>query len=357
MRRHRRGIEQFSMSFLDAMSCGLGAVILIFMIINHASEVRAVGNNKEVAQNLSLIEEEVLQKRSALAAMASALQETEAQLEAARREAASLEKIIDQEDDSDQEVRTREKNIQALKEELKSIEKQVNTLREKQGDGDATRSFAGEGRRQYLTGLKVDGKHVLILLDSSASMLGDTILDVIRRRNMSDARKQASAKWQRAVNTVDWLTTQVPAASQFQIYSFNTSVKAALPGTEGKWLGTDKGRRLTDAVQNLRKIVPANGTSLEMAFQAVAALQPAPDAVFLITDGLPTQDVSASQTGGVSGRERIRLFGTAVSRLPKSVPVNVILLPMEGDPLAASSFWQLARSSGGVFMSPSEDWP
>ncbi|MFT5576360.1 MAG: hypothetical protein ACI89D_001884 [Bermanella sp.] len=345
------------MSFLDAMSCGLGAVILIFMIINHASEVRAVGSHRDVAQNLSLLEQEVLQKRSALTALASALQETKLQLEAARREAASLEDVIDQEDDSDQEVRTREKNIQALKEELKSIEKQVNTFREKQGDGDATRSFVGEGRRQYLTGLKVDGKHVLILVDASASMLADTILDVIRRRNMSEVRKSASAKWQRAVNTVDWLTTQVPSDSQFQLYSFNTSIKAALPGTEGKWLGTDKGRRLTDAVQNLRKIVPANGTSLELAFQAVAALQPAPDAVFLITDGLPTQDVSGSQTGGVSGRERIRLFGTAVSRLPKSVPVNVILFPMEGDPLAASSFWQLARSTGGVFMSPSEDWP
>lgn len=357
MRRKRRGIEQFSMSFLDAMSCGLGAVILIFMIINHASEVRAVGSHKEVAHNLSLLEEEVLQKRSALNALASALQETQAQLEAARREAASLEEVIDQEDDSDQEVRTREQNIQALKEELKAIEKQVNTLREKQGDGDATRAFAGEGRRQYLTGLKVDGERVLILVDASASMLGDTILDVIRRRNMSDVRKQASPKWQRTLNTVDWLTTQVPVDSQFQIYSFNTALTTAVPGSEGKWLGTDKGRRLTEAVQGLRKLVPANGTSLELAFQALASLQPAPDNVFLITDGLPTQDVSASQTGGVSGRERIRLFGTAVSRLPKSVPVNVILFPMEGDPLAASSFWQLARSSGGVFMSPSEDWP
>lgn len=345
------------MSFLDAMSCGLGAVILIFMIINHASEVRAVGSHRDVANNLSLIEEEVLQKRSALSALASALQETQAQLAAARREAASLEEVIDQEDDSDQEVRTREKNIQALKEELKSIEKQVNTLRDKQGEGDATRAYAGEGRRQYLTGLQVDGKRILILVDASASMLGDTILEVIRRRNMSDVRRQASPKWQRALNTVDWLTTQVPADSQFQLYSFNTALQATVPGSEGKWLGTDKGRRLTEAVQGLRKIVPANGTSLELAFQALASLQPVPDNVFLITDGLPTQDVSASQTGGVSGRERIRLFATALSRLPKGVPVNVILFPMEGDPLAASSFWQLARTSGGVFMSPSEDWP
>ncbi len=357
MRRKRRGIELFSMSFLDAMSCGLGAVILIFMIINHASEVRAVDSSRDVASKLSLLEQEVLEKRSALSALASALQETEEQIEAALREAASLEEIIDQEDDSDQEVRTREKNIQALKEELKAIEKQVNTLREKQGDGDATRAFAGEGRRQYLTGLTVDGERVLILVDASASMLGDTILEVIRRRNMSDTRKLASAKWQRAVGAVDWLTTQIAADAKFQLYSFNTKVVPAIEGSEGRWLGTDNGRRLTEAVQSLRRQVPENGTSLELAFQALAKLKPAPDNVFLITDGLPTQDVSASQTGGVSARERLRLFSTAVSRLPKDVPINVILLPMEGDPLAASTYWQLARSSGGVYMSPSEDWP
>ena len=34
MARHRRPIEVFSMSFLDCMSCGFGAVILFFMIIN-----------------------------------------------------------------------------------------------------------------------------------------------------------------------------------------------------------------------------------------------------------------------------------------------------------------------------------
>ena len=143
--RRRRGMEQFSMSFLDAMSCGLGAVILIFMIINHASEVRATGKNRDIAQNLSLLEEEVLEKRSALAALTAALNETEQQREAAKREMASLKEIIEQEDDSDEEVRTREQNIKALTQELKAIEKQVDSLREEKGDGDATRALPARG--------------------------------------------------------------------------------------------------------------------------------------------------------------------------------------------------------------------
>ena len=38
MARKRRQTEIFSMSFLDCMCCGFGAVILFFMIINSHSE-------------------------------------------------------------------------------------------------------------------------------------------------------------------------------------------------------------------------------------------------------------------------------------------------------------------------------
>ena len=33
------------------------------------------------------------------------------------------------------------------------------------------------------------------------------------------------------------------------------------------------------------------------------------------------------------------------------------MFPMEGDPLAPAAYWSLAQNTGGVYMSPSEDWP
>jgi hypothetical protein len=39
------------------------------------------------------------------------------------------------------------------------------------------------------------------------------------------------------------------------------------------------------------------------------------------------------------------------------VPVNVILLPMEGDPMAPAAYWTLARRTRGSFLSPAKDWP
>jgi hypothetical protein len=47
----------------------------------------------------------------------------------------------------------------------------------------------------------------------------------------------------------------------------------------------------------------------------------------------------------------------AVNQLPRSIPVNVILFPMEGDPMAASLYWKLAEATAGAFLSPSKDWP
>ena len=107
----------------------------------------------------------------------------------------------------------------------------------------------------------------------------------------------------------------------------------------------------------LRKITPRGGTSMENAFLALQELSPQPDNIFLITDGLPTQGTSPPRGSKVSGRERQKLFRQAIRQLPGNVPVNIILTPLEGDPMAASELWQLAQSSKGSFLSPSRDWP
>lgn len=357
MARRKRGFDQFSLSFLDAMACGLGAVILIFMIINHASEIEASGDARDVDTELSQLEETVLQKRSAAAKRAAALKKTEAQLQAALREAASLEEIIEQEDDSDQEVQSSEKNIAALEEEIQALQKQLDKLEASAGKGDSSRDVSGDGRRQYLSGLQLDGKRTLILLDSSSSMLGNSILEVLRRRNMKDEQRQAADKWQRALATVDWLSSQIPERASFQLYHFNTKAAAVLAKTQGKWLTASGGTQLNAAVEASRKLRPDKGTSLARAWAVASQLSPKPDSVVIITDGLPTQDASGNVSGTVSGRKRERFFADALRELPGDVPVNVILFPMEGDPMAAPLFWRLAKATGGAFLSPSKDWP
>jgi Mg-chelatase subunit ChlD len=357
MARQRRSTATLSLSFIDAMACGLGAVVLLFMIINHATEVFAVGVHREVAERVSQLESEVLERRSAVEALVQTLEQTRAQAQTAAAHADTLRQELAAAGEMATDEAQRQR-IAVLQDELRALEARREALQqEQQADpGEATRRVTGEGDRQYLTGLRIGGRHVLILVDASASMLDESIVEVIRRRNMPEAQRRASPKWQRTLRTVDWISAHVPADARFQLYTFHTETGAVLSGTMGQWQTTAQGQRLEEAVAALQQVVPGGGTSLYSAFAAAARLSPRPDNIYLITDGLPTQG-DRVRGGTVTPEQRLRYFRDAVNVLPRNVPVNVMLLPMEGDPMAAGALWQLAQSSGGSFLMPSRDWP
>jgi len=366
MARTRRRVNVFSLSFLDCMSCGFGAVILFFMIINHKVEVRSDVVNEDLLAEVSLLDDEVLEGQKGLVLLKNTIEEKEQEIVVTEGLA---EKIIRQLEETVIESATYEESsladrehINKLMADVKKLEEEVQRRRSAASQtpedlGEKIRTFIGDGDRQYLTGVKVGGQRVLILVDASASMLHETIVNVIVRRNLPDAQKSASEKWVRTVSTVDWITTQLPLASKFQIYTFNTAAQPLLEGTRGKWLEVADGEQLEAAIKNLRRTVPDGGTSLHNAFEAVRSLQPLPDNVFLITDGLPTQGKNKPFRNTVSGKDRFKHFTNSVGELPAGVPINIILFPMEGDPFASSAFWLLAQRTGGSYLSPAKDWP
>ncbi len=361
----KRKFNVFSLSFLDIMSCGFGAIVLFFMIINHGTVAKSEEVNKELLAEVELLEQEVLQGDERLVLARNSLEVT--QTEIVTTEGLSLqllkelrelrEELAQYDDDS----LARQEDINALKADLKALEEASRRLEgavtSDEGQGDATRSFIGEGNRQYLTGMRMGGKRILILLDASASMLDETIVNVIRRRNLPDDLKRESDKWRRALRTVDWLTTQIPVDSRFQIYTFNTEARPALAGSGGRWLEAGDGASLNESVEALKRVVPGRGTSLHSAWNVVSRLEPKPDNIYLVVDGLPTMGDRIVTSGKVSGRDRLRHLDRSLNVLPSGIPVNVVLFPMEGDPMAASSYWRLAQLTGGSFLSPAADWP
>ncbi len=363
MARNRRPLPAFSLSFLDIMSCGLGAMVLLFLIIKHNANatVPAASAPPDQRSEVSLLDREVREGTKGLAELRNTIAEVDQQKVIAEGLARRIQEQV-REAQGDTEAKrasSASTEIMALEAQVRDLEREKQQLESEQTrSGEHTRSFSGEGTRQYLTGLQIGGERILVLLDTSASMLDETLVNVIRRRNMTDARRLGSRKWRQAVATLDWLTTRFPPGSKFQVYLFNTATKAAIPGTEGQWLNVNDVSQLDAAVDAAKAAVPEGGTSLQRAFQEIARLRPLPDNVYLITDGLPTQGMEAPRRGGnVSGNERFKLFNAAANQLPNGVPMNTILLPMEGDPMAAFSFWGLAVASGGSFLSPASDWP
>ena len=359
----KRSATTFNLSFLDIMSCGFGAVVLVFLIIDHARVTETETLNADLMSETNLLEEEVLEGKEGLVKLRNVLSEVDFEIVEAQGLATRITDEIEEYQALIESLLndgyTERSDIESMKAEIQQLEEEVKKLRASSDDsgGVNARTFIGEGNRQYLTGLNLGGRNILILLDSSASMLAEELVNVIRLRNMNETVKREATKWRRAVNTVDWLTAQLPVNSDYQVYNFNTAATPLIAGTEGGWLEVSNQEQLDEVVASLDKLVPNGGTSLENAFQAALEMSPLPDNIFLITDGLPTQGATAPRGNTINGRERMRLFERAIGLLPRSIPVNIILAPMEGDPMAASAYWQLAQVTAGSFLSPAEDWP
>ena len=361
----RKKLNVFSLSFLDIITCGLGAIILLFVLVNAKSAARRDSVTSDLRAETNRIEIQVLEGKKNLIRLRNVLEKTRAELIKTQGLSRRLIETIQEKKielaAGDKDTLATKTHVNRLKADLKSLEEDVKRLRAgaKAQDelGTRLRPFPGHGDRQYLTDLKMGGRRIMILVDSSASMLADTVVGIIRRRNLADKEKIRSAKWQQAVKTIDWLTTQLPATSKFQVYTFNESAGPLIADSGGVWLNAADVDKLNQTVTRMRKVVPQKGTSLVNAFKAVTAMQPAPDNIFLLTDSLPTMGAKKPWSKRVSGKKRLSLFHDAIRRLPSPVPVNIILYPMEGDPIAASAFWKLAKDTRGSFFSPSKDWP
>lgn len=361
----RREFNVFSLAFLDIMSCGFGAVILIYIIINHGTENTSQELNITLLAQVKLIEERVENEQQDLIVLRNTLTEVDETIVTTANDIIELLEMIREletliaQASADQSISN--ESIEELKTELKRLEQEAINLKGSvagnEQSGSALRSVVGQGDRQYLTGLKIGGQRILILLDASASMLDETIVNIIRRRNLPTEQQLASEKWQRAIRTVEWITANMPQDAQFQVVTFNTQSQSAIPNSASKWFAANNPELLNSSIEGIKSIVPAGGTSLHAAFTAARTLSPEPDNIFLIVDGLPTQGKDKPRGSVASSRDRLANFSSAIEGLPNLSPINIILFPMEGDPVAAPSYWRLAQMTGGSFLAPSRDWP
>ena len=348
----KRDIEAFNLSFLDIMCCGFGATVLLVMLLHGKtlqkrehrledlqSSVDRLALSKEVA------EEELKDAQARHAELTQMRSDFTAKIEAQIDEIEVLkmeqEKRQIEADRAMNAAQARESRVAGLNAKIKRVRQRIDRLSD-QDSGDRTIGLDGDGRRQYLTGLKLGGDRTLILLDASASMLDETIINIVRRKNMNDELRRMSPKWQRVILSLQWLLANLPKDKSFQVYYFNTKASPAIPDTDGHWLDCSDKDTLSVALKHIDKIAPIGGTSLHAAFGVIQSMEPLPDSVLLLTDGLPTQGQEKPSANKVSAESRLVLFRSAVSGIQSSIPINTFLFPIEGDPAAAGAFWDLA---------------
>ena len=117
----KRGFSTFSLAFLDIMSCGFGAVILVFLIVRHDIDTLTVRKDTAFMAEVNLLEEEIVEGSENLVAIKNTLSllnqdiiETNGLARRINDDTAAIDKMIvklDEESDDQQILKLKQKKI------------------------------------------------------------------------------------------------------------------------------------------------------------------------------------------------------------------------------------------------------
>jgi hypothetical protein len=349
----RRETEVFSLAFLDCICCGFGAVILVF-ILTVSQKTTVDKSDVDVARNrLEKLQHDVTLTKEELDRLAKVLAAAQLELQDINAKNSQDQLRLT---DRKRELLLMLQQTGALKDALHSLLGEKKALPTE--DVAPPIAIPNIDRRQYLTGVKLNGEFVVFLVRASGSMLGDTIDDAAARLDEPDDKKRQAPKWQRAVHALQWMLASMDPDTHFQIFFWAEEVTPILPNRGEEWFSTKDRKVMAEVVKRLDEVVPKGGANMEKAFTAVRFLPKLPDSIVLFTDGLPTRSDSLPMEGEIDEGSRIRFFDIARKQLPPRIPVSTILFPMlTGDPGAPGLFWELANATHGALVSPSKSWP
>ena len=354
-----RRTETSTLAFLDVMACGLGAVILILVVLKQQAPPDTPPQPEPIV-SAEQAEADLNNLQNELAALLAAQDTAKGDLTKQQQIVAAINTAIQKIKNDLASANTQDAALD------QAIASAKNTLAQQQTEPppdaiDTVRTT----QPQYLVGLKVTGKKIVILLDRSASMTARHLVKVVQYKAGPGTARQRAEKWVNALNAVWWMTARAPAQSQIQIASFSTNTRFHT----ANWVRTNDSAALSAVKAEMASLVPEGSTNLEDAVDA--AIKTGADSIYIITDGLPTAAPGGQTLLGldgcgskwfkrkqVTGECRVSLFQrTVAAAAGKPVRISIVLMPLEGDPDAAPLFSKWALSKGGVLLSAARNWP
>lgn len=163
-RRTRRSVDIFNLSFLDVVSCGFGAIILLLVIVKIA-EPRVI---EKLAVDLSGLVHRLQTARSGQAEekarVSAELETVRQQLEQSRTRLAGLDSDV-------AALRAQAAKAQLALESAQRIESRLETA--KQALSEEMRRLLGRDNRRLgsvIGGIPVDSEYIVFIVDTSGSM-------------------------------------------------------------------------------------------------------------------------------------------------------------------------------------------
>ena len=148
----------------------------------------------------------------------------------------------------DDDSLARRAHINQLKADIKSLEEGVKRLQggalDKAPAGDRVKSFRGRGERKYISALQMKGKRILILLDTSASMMDEDVAKVIKLRNQPEPMRARPRRSGGARSTSSSGSPRsCPTTASSRCIGYNTKAKPVHGEHAGQWLGNERSAR------------------------------------------------------------------------------------------------------------------
>ena len=340
------------------MSCGLGAIVLVFILVKPDVAATVLSETSRLKADLESTRNQESRLVDDISKTRASLSQTQAANQSVDREIARLQNQIAANKDL---ISQQSSRVAEVKQSIidRPIKKSSDVITDE-----------NRGEEEYLLGLSVEGQRIVFLVDSSASMTDEKLIDIIKRKSGSEQDRKNGPKWLRTQRVARWLISRLPGSSQVSVISYNNQA-SFLGGAS--WHKASNQSGLKKVLQELDGIVPTGPTNLHKGLLKVKSLSPAATNVYVITDGLPTTGQSRyaglnpfsrcysllGRSNTISGECRAKLFRQTILDTSAGfrARVNVILLPLEGDPEASPNYWEWTAGTGGLLISPAGDWP
>ncbi len=207
--KEKKTTEVFSMSFLDIMACGFGALVLI-LLISEFNEIEII-ENKYTADLFLTKQDEVVTKTN--------------QLNDVDRELTSkIKNLISIQDELDKvksNLKNRTNVVQSLTELSQLKQSQIIVKNEDQKEPI---------EQVVASGIRIDSRYLIFIIDNSGSMV-------------------EGAPWSRVVKEIETIIMTFPSLEGFMI--MNDTGKTIVGG--GNWVKPTKANRI-DAVNKLKRV-------------------------------------------------------------------------------------------------------
>ena len=166
MKKERREVEAFSMSFLDAVCCGFGAIILMLVLTKTAEPIILDEIAPDLEGVIAELEKQLFEIRGETRRVTQEIQQTDEQLAKRKRTVARLEgdlsKIL-----GEFAASKRESSVTDI------IEGKLSTAQQQLTE-EMQRLLGSEYRRseddQVIGGVPVDSEYIVFIIDTSGSM-------------------------------------------------------------------------------------------------------------------------------------------------------------------------------------------